>query len=205
MHEIFFIKMNSPFNFMCKLSYLRQLMHINSCLIHFSLACFPWQQYSSHMISLSNLRLCNNISCLILITFTCHMNPITSWTSLLERFEPSYQPWIPCSQFSFYNFACHFWVPHELTSFNTLELSYQTWIPCSSIFHSHSSLSHIMIANGTCTIACNTWAISIYINSQIKYMLMISCKQISHLIVLSINTPKPTRGLDALSHPATHN
>ena len=28
---------------------------------------------------------------------------------------------------------------------------------------------------------------------------MISCKQVSPLIVLSINTPKPTRGLDALS------
>ena len=28
---------------------------------------------------------------------------------------------------------------------------------------------------------------------------MISCKQVSSLIVLSINTPKPTRGLDALS------
>ena len=95
------------------------------------------QQYSSHMTSHSNLRLCNNISCLTLITFAGHMNPITSWTSLLERFEPSYQPWIPCSQFSFYNFACHFWVPHELTSFITLELSYQIWIPCSSIFHSH--------------------------------------------------------------------
>ena len=62
---------------------LRQHMHINSCLIHFSLACFPQQQYSSHMTSLSNLRLYNNISCLILITFTCHINLITSRISLL--------------------------------------------------------------------------------------------------------------------------
>ena len=62
---------------------LRQHMHINSCLIHFSLACFPWQQYSSHMTSHPNLRLCNNILCLIHITFACHMNFITSWTSLL--------------------------------------------------------------------------------------------------------------------------
>ena len=69
--------------FICKLSNLRQHMHINSCLIHFSLACFLRQQYSSHMTSLSNLRLCNKISCLILIAFTCHMNPITSWISLL--------------------------------------------------------------------------------------------------------------------------
>jgi len=38
-----------------------------------------------------------------------------------------------------------------------------------------------------------------YIIPQIKYLLIISCKQVSPLIVLSINTPKPTRGLDALS------
>ena len=38
-----------------------------------------------------------------------------------------------------------------------------------------------------------------YIISQIKYLLIISRKQVSLLIVLSINTPKPTRGLDALS------
>ena len=56
-----------------------------------------------------------------------------------------------------------------------------------------------MIANGTYTIACNTWAISIYIDSQIKYLLIISCQQVSSLIVLSINTPKPNGGLDALS------
>ena len=30
-------------------------------------------------------------------------------------------------------------------------------------------------------------------------MFIISCKQVSPLIVLSINAPKPTRGLDALS------
>ena len=38
-----------------------------------------------------------------------------------------------------------------------------------------------------------------YIIPQIKYLLIISCKQVSPLIVLSINTPKPTKGLDALS------
>ena len=38
-----------------------------------------------------------------------------------------------------------------------------------------------------------------YIIPQIKYLLIISCQQVSSLIVLSINTPKPTRGLDALS------
>ena len=38
-----------------------------------------------------------------------------------------------------------------------------------------------------------------YIITQIKYLLIISCKQVSPLIVLSINTPKPTKGLDALS------
>jgi len=38
-----------------------------------------------------------------------------------------------------------------------------------------------------------------YIISQIKYLLIISHKQVSPLIVLSINIPKPTRGLDVLS------
>jgi len=38
-----------------------------------------------------------------------------------------------------------------------------------------------------------------YIIPQIKYLLIILCKQVSPLIVLSINTPKPTNGLDALS------
>ena len=114
-------------------------------------------------------------------------------------FEPLYQPWIPCSIF-FYNFCLPLWVSHKLTSFNTiLESSYYTWIHCSSIFLSHSSLSYIMIANGTYTFASNTWAISNFINPWIKYLLIISCKQVSPLIVLSINTPKPTRGLDALS------
>ena len=56
-----------------------------------------------------------------------------------------------------------------------------------------------MIANGTYTFACNTWAISNFINPWIKYLLIISCKQVSPLIVLAIYTPKPTRGLDALS------
>ena len=56
-----------------------------------------------------------------------------------------------------------------------------------------------MIANGTYTFASNTWAISNFINPWIKYLLIISCKQVSPLIVLSINTPKPTRGPDALS------
>ena len=52
------------------------------------------------------------------------------------------------------------WVSHKLTSFNKiLEPFISTWISCSSIFLSHSSLSHIMIANGISIFACNTWAI----------------------------------------------
>ena len=56
MHEIFFINLNSQFNLFCRLSNLRHHICINSCLFHFSLACFPWQQYSSHMTSLPILR-----------------------------------------------------------------------------------------------------------------------------------------------------
>ena len=114
----------------------------------------------------------------------------------LRILEPLYQPWIPCS-ISFYNFCLPLWVPHKLTSFNTiLEPSYYTWIPCSSIFLSHSSLSHTMITNWDIH---NCLQYMSYIISQIKYMLIISHKQISPLIVLSINTPKTTRGLDVLS------
>ena len=89
------------------------------------------------------------------------------------------------------------WVPQKLTSFNIiLEPSYHTWIPCSSIFLSHSSLSHTMITNWDIH---NCLQYMSYIISQIKYLLIISHKQVSPLIVLSINTSKPTRGLDALS------
>ena len=91
------------------------------------------------------------------------------------------------------------WVPQKLTSFNIiLEPSYHTWIPCSSIFLSHSSLSHTKITNWD----IHNWLQYMsYIIPQIKYMLIISCKQVSPLIVLSINTPKPTRGLDAFNLP----
>ena len=90
------------------------------------------------------------------------------------------------------------WVPQKLISFNIiLEPSYHTWIPCSSIFLSHSSLSHTMITNWDIH---NCLQYMSYIISQIKYLLIISRKQVSPLIMLSINTLKPTRGLDALSN-----
>ena len=89
------------------------------------------------------------------------------------------------------------WVPHKLTSFNTiLEPSNHTWIPCSSIFLSHSSLSHTMITNWDIH---NCLQYMSYIISQIKYLLIISHKQVSPSIMLLINTPKLTRGLDVLS------
>ena len=47
--------------------------------------------------------------------------------------------------------------------------------------------------NGINTLACNTWAISFNAHFIIKYLFIISCKQVSPLIVLSINAPKPTR------------
>jgi len=90
------------------------------------------------------------------------------------------------------------WVPHKLTSFNIiLEPSYHTWIPCSSIFLSHSSLSHAKITNWDIH---NCLQYMSYIISQIKYLLIISRKQVSPLIMLLINTLKPNKGLDALSN-----
>ena len=43
-----------------------------------------------------------------------------------------------------------------------------------------------------------------YIISQIKYLLIISRKQVCPLIMLSINTLKPTRSLDALLDSSMH-
>ena len=79
-----------------------------------------------------------------------------------------------------------------------LEPLYQSWILCS-IFLFLFCLSHIYYANGIITLACNTWAISFSTIYSINFLLIISCKQVSPLIVLSDNAPKPTRGLDALS------
>ena len=166
-------------------------MHITSCLIHFALACFPctiifiscdksfhFETMQQHIVSHShNFYLSyefynkSNKPLIDIWAFMSIMNTCShfflfclSYTSetSLRILEPLYQPWIPCS-ISFYNFCLPLWVPHKLTSFNTiLEPSYYTWIPCSSIFLSHSSLSHIMIVNGTYTFACNTWAISFH-------------------------------------------
>ena len=96
-------------------------------------------------------------------------------------------------------FTCQFESHHRSNKLlQILEPLYQLWIPCS-IFPSLFCLSHIYYANGIITLACNIWAILFSTNFLIKFLLIISCKQVSPLIVLSINAPKPTRGLDAFT------
>ena len=98
-------------------------------------------------------------------------------------------------------FTCQFESHHRSNKpLQILEPLYQPWILCS-IFSSLFCLSHIYYANGVNTLACNTWAILFNTNSLIKFLLITSCKQVSPLIVLSINAPKPTRGLDAFNLP----
>ena len=105
------------------------------------------QQYSSHTTSLSNLRLCNNISCLILITLTCHTNLIISQTSL-DRYWSLHVNHEYLALNFLLQLCLPLWVPHKLTSFNKiLEPFISTWISCSSIFLSHSSLSHGIAMN----------------------------------------------------------
>ena len=60
-------------------------------------------------------------------------------------------------------------------------------------------VTHINKCQWDVNICLCIWVTSFNIIFWIKFLLIISCKQISPLIVLSMNTPKPTRGLDALS------
>ena len=98
-------------------------------------------------------------------------------------------------------FTCHFESHHKSNKpSKILEPLYQPWIPCS-IFLFLFCLSHTHYTNRIKTLACNTWAISFNTNFITKFLLINSCKQVNPLIVLSINTPKPTRGLDAFNLP----
>ena len=97
----------------------------------------------------------------------------------------------------FYNFACHFESHINKQNFNNI---LEPFISNMNTLLFHFSFSFQLVTYNDCQ-----WDIHIclqymsYIIPQIKYLLITSCKQVSPLIVLSINTPKPTRGLDVLS------
>ena len=145
----------------------------------------------------SNLRhhICIN-SCLILFCLACLHPKLTfiyhMWQDLLYlRLCTS------ISHLIHKTFTCHFESHHRSKQAFANTRAFISIMNTLLYFPFLVLLVTYTLYQGINTLACNTWAISFNTHFIIKYMFMISCKQVSTLIVLSINTPKPTRGLDA--------
>ena len=125
----------------------------------FYLVCFFCKHHSSQMTSSFIFEIIHKHITSHSQNFTCHFESHYKSNKPSQILEPLYQPWIPCSIFSFLVLL---------------------------VIYIRNKPSHIRAFIST-------------MNTLLYFLLQLLLATMSHLIVLSNNTPKPTRGLDALS------